>query len=95
MSDDIGNRERIIQIEDLEYVEIQCADCESALLGMRKIKDTEDILFLTVTCPFCGGESWINELKGKYYQQPIKGTVIEDFIQKEQQGFLVRIAKDD
>lgn len=95
MPDDIEDGEKIVKVEDLEYVEIQCADCESALLGMRKVKDTEDILLLTVTCPFCEGESWTTELTGKYYQQLIKGTRIEDFAQKSQTSFLVRIAKDD
>ena len=79
----------------MEQSDILCADCEEVILQMRKVKDTEDVFNLTVSCPFCEGESWSTELKGKHYQQTVDGTRVEEFIQVDEKSFLIKFVKHD
>lgn len=78
----------------MEEINIKCADCEKTILQMMKTRDSEDILHLIVSCPFCEGESWSVELKGKHHQKTVDGTKIDDFIVVDNENILIKVIKD-
>lgn len=78
----------------VEVVDIKCADCQKTILSMLKTKDSEQIFHLTVSCPFCEGESWSTKLKGKHHQKTVEGTKIDDFIIVDDENILIKVIKD-
>tara|TARA_R110000824_G_scaffold3275_1_gene15548 strand:+ start:1376 stop:1633 length:258 start_codon:yes stop_codon:yes gene_type:complete len=78
----------------VELIDIKCADCKKVILHMFKVKDSEDIFHLTVSCPFCEGESWNTKLKGKHHQQTVEGTKMHDFITVDNKNILIKVIKD-
>ena len=63
-------------LSDLQELDIKCADCDKSLLKMVRSRQTEEVQELIVNCPFCGGQSWMQELVGKYYQTTPEGLVL-------------------
>ena len=61
---------------DLKEANIKCADCDKLLLKMVRSRQTEEVQELIVNCPFCGGQCWMKELVGKYYQPTPEGLVL-------------------
>jgi hypothetical protein len=78
----------------MEEVNIKCVDCEKIILQMVKTKDSENILYLIVSCPFCEGESWSTRLEGRHYQKTVKGTKIDDLVVVDNENILIKVIKD-
>lgn len=67
---------------DLQELDIECADCNKVLLKMVRSRETQETKKLIVNCPFCGGQSWMQELVGKYYQTAPEGLILSDMDEK-------------
>ena len=65
-----GSKKAVIKVDELEDIEVKCADCEKTLLQLVRVQQTEEKKKLIVDCPFCDGESWLVELSGKNFQSP-------------------------
>ena len=63
---------------DLQELNINCADCDKLLLKMVRSRKTEEVQKLIINCPFCNGQSWMQELVGKYYQSAPDGLLLGD-----------------
>lgn len=65
--------------EDIDVQEsvVKCADCNTKLLKLVKIKDSENTIKMTVKCP-CGGSSFLVKLEGKYGFFPVDGYSISN-----------------
>ena len=61
---------------DLQELDIKCADCDKTLLKMVCSRKTEETQKLIINCPFCNGQSWVQELVGRYYQTAPDGLVL-------------------
>ena len=79
------NDEKLEQIlsSDLQELDIKCADCDKSLLKMVRSRETEKVQQLIVNCPFCNGQSWKQELVGKYYQAAPEGLMLGDMNEKD------------
>jgi len=80
------SKKTVIKIEDLEDVEVKCADCDKTLLQLVRIRPSEEEQKLVVDCPFCDGESWITELSGKYFQSPPEGLLLGEMEEEEEEN---------
>ena len=80
------SKKAVIKIEDLEDVEVKCADCDKTLLQLVRIRPSEEEQKLVVDCPFCDGESWITELSGKYFQSPPEGLLLGEMEEEEEEN---------
>ena len=67
------SEKEIIIVEDLEYKEVTCADCEEPLLNLLRKSKSDKKCRLLVNCPYCGGQSWLIEMIGDYFQAPAEG----------------------
>lgn len=74
--------EQLIE-SDLKELNIKCADCDKTLLLMVRSRKTEEVQQLIVNCPFCEGQSWMQELVGKYYQTAPEGLLFGGMDEKE------------
>ena len=64
------NKQRpIVDPNDFVDLVIKCADCEKDLLRMVRARPSEKNYKLVVECPFCKGQSWLQELIGDYFQK--------------------------
>jgi len=80
------SKKAVIKVEDLEDVEVKCADCDKALLQLVRVQQSEEKQKLVVECPFCDGESWIVELSGKYFQAPPEGLMLGEMEEQEEEN---------
>ena len=62
-----------VKVEMLDQHEVKCGACDKTLIMMLKISESEEKQKLLVNCPFCGGQSWLFEMSGKYFQAPAEG----------------------
>jgi hypothetical protein len=62
----------------LEDKTVDCADCGESLLEVIKVQDSEEMKVVDALCPFCGGSSFLYEVKGKTYIQAFEGLAIQD-----------------
>ena len=67
----------IVNIKDFKDLVVKCADCEKDLLHMVRVRDSEKNYKLIAKCPFCEGESWLQELIGDYFQRIPDGLQME------------------
>jgi len=57
---------------------IKCADCRRKLIDIIQVKEDEGIIKeIQVQC-YCGGSSFIYEIKGHTFMQAAKGVAIVD-----------------
>ena len=63
-------------LSDLQELDIKCADCDKLLLKMVRSRKTEQVQKLIINCPFCDGQSWMQELVGKFYQTAPDGLLL-------------------
>lgn len=92
MTDD----EKTIRVEDLEYVDINCADCEEHLYNLVKIKDSDKDYKIIVECPFCEeGASWEHHIQGDYIQAPPEDLILEDTREENDKFYITLKGIDD
>lgn len=63
--------------EVLEDKIIKCADCGIKLVEIIMVQDSKETKRVTAECP-CGGSSFIYEVKGKTFIQPVEGRALAD-----------------
>lgn len=79
MKEDFTDKDlKEIFASDLKETNIKCADCDKLLLKMVRSRQTEQRQKLIINCPFCNGQSWVEELVGKHYQTAPDGLVLGD-----------------
>ena len=91
MSEDLNK----IRVEDIQHVEIKCADCEEHIYNLVKLKPSEKELCLIIKCPFCDGESWMHDIHGEYLQAPPEDLIVEEVWQEEEIFYISLKGIDD
>ena len=69
--------------EDVKELNIDCADCNKPLLKMICVRNTDKIQKVIVNCPYCEGQSWMNDLVGDYFQAPPEGLQLGEVEENE------------
>ena len=88
------SKKAVIKVEDLEDVEVKCADCDKTLLQLVRVQITEERQKLIVDCPFCDGESWLVELSGKNFQSPPEGLLLGEMEEDEEEENFFRLTME-
>lgn len=95
MPEDLNEDNNKIRVEDLEHVEVKCADCEEHIYNLLKLRPSEKALRLIVKCPFCDGESWTHDVHGEYLQAPPEDLVVEEVWEEEETFYISLKGIDD
>jgi len=88
------SKKEVIKVADIKDVSVNCADCDSVLLKLVRVRQSEEQQKLIVECPFCDGESWITELAGKYFQSPPEGLMIGEMEEEEEEENFFRLTME-
>lgn len=91
----MADEKKIIQVEDLEHTDINCADCEEHLYNLVKIESSDKEYRIVVKCPFCSGESWEHHIKGNYIQAPSEDLILEETIEENEKFYITLKGIDD
>lgn len=51
---------------------IKCADCNKKLVEIITVQESDEIKMVIAECP-CGGSSFLYEVKGRTFIQPVEG----------------------
>jgi uncharacterized protein with PIN domain len=91
---DKNDEREIADLSKLQDDDIFCADCNEKIFKMVRVEESDFEFSVLVVCPFCEGESWRKDMKGKYYQDTVDGTIIKEVI-ADGNDFTIEVKKYD